>query len=300
MDRVLASVDGRIVTERDIRYRVLEARLRDADLWREPEEMLSELLVTEAVDDLLLWLHFWRAEIEPDDAAAQARADERWKEWSRLAGNEWELGKRIADSGLREEEVRVWLKEEAKRDLATERAIGARLDQSLLNREETAADIRRVRLAHILVVPDDATDLAKADAEQRALRIRLHLEEGFEFERAAAIFSDDKATAKTGGDLGWIEPAKLDSTVRDAIVGLQPGESTRPVAMADGWHLFRVGNVETAARAELAETVEALKLGALRQLRSEKEVTLAQGLKLLPLPGEMTNASQAGAGEPQD
>lgn len=300
MDRIMASVDGRIVTERDLRYRVFEARLRDESLWREPDGILAELLLTEAVDDLLLWQHFWRAELEPEDAEAQARADERWKEWERLAGSPWNLRQRLSEAALGEEEVRVWLQAEAKRDLVTDRAIGARLDQSLLNREASIAAGNRVRLAHILLVPAGADAKAAAEAEQQALQVRLHIEEGFPFSRAAAVYSDDAATRQAGGDLGWLAPAELAAEVADAVRNLSPGQTSRPVRMEDGWHLFHVLNVESPSRAEIGRAVETLKRTALVDLRTEREIKLAEGLKLLPLPALQEIPPQDPAAEARD
>lgn len=60
------------------------------------------------------------------------------------------------------------------------------------------------------------------------------------FEDLAKKHSKD-ASAKTGGDLGWMTPSSLVPEFAQAMVALKPGEFSRvPVKSQFGWHVIRL------------------------------------------------------------
>ena len=64
----------------------------------------------------------------------------------------------------------------------------------------------------------------------------------------AAIAADlsDGAEAAQGGDLGWRIVASLPTEASDAIAALEPGGTTQPIALDDGYHVYRL--IERADR----------------------------------------------------
>lgn len=61
-----------------------------------------------------------------------------------------------------------------------------------------------------------------------------------DFVKVAGNFSRDQNTAKTGGDLGWVEKGTQDSAIEKAVFGAKVGSLTGPVKSAYGWHVIEV------------------------------------------------------------
>jgi parvulin-like peptidyl-prolyl isomerase len=125
---------------------------------------------------------------------------------------------------------------------------------------------RQYHLAQIfLALPANAGASADADAKKRLASIRqLLAKPRADFAAIAAKDSDDKASAATGGDLGWLPEDRLRPAVRDAVAGMQEGAISDPLRTEDGWHLIRLLGTKPAAPAPLA-TVRPQLVQALRQ-----------------------------------
>jgi peptidyl-prolyl cis-trans isomerase C len=64
------------------------------------------------------------------------------------------------------------------------------------------------------------------------------------FAEAAAKVSEDAATAKNGGDLGWVTADTVDAKLADAIFNLKGGTMSGIVEGTDGYHLIYVEEQE--------------------------------------------------------
>jgi len=139
---------------------------------------------------------------------------------------------------------------------------------------------RQYHLAQIfLALPANATATAEADAKKRLAAIRQQLAKPHaDFAAIARADSDDKASAASGGDLGWLPETRLRPQVRDAVAGMQEGTISESLRTEDGWHLIRVIGTKPAAPAPLAD-VRAQLVQALRQQRmAATEKTLIEDL----------------------
>jgi hypothetical protein len=127
---------------------------------------------------------------------------------------------------------------------------------------------RQYHLAQIFVaLPQNATAAAEADATKRLASVRQLLGKSHaDFAAIARRDSDDKATAESGGDLGWLPEDRLRPEVREAVGGMQENAVSEPLRTPDGWHLIRLIDTKPAAPAALAD-VRAQLVQALRQQR---------------------------------
>ena len=95
----------------------------------------------------------------------------------------------------------------------------------------------RRKISHILFAINAQTDgktaLAKAQKAKQELTSK-------DFAALAAEVSDDKLTAKHGGDLGLFNAGAMEKAFEDAVGKLKLGQVSEPVQSSFGYHLIKV------------------------------------------------------------
>ena len=95
----------------------------------------------------------------------------------------------------------------------------------------------RRKISHILFAvnakTDDKSALAKAVKAQEDLKTK-------DFSAIAAEVSDDKLTAKKGGDLGLFIVGSMEKSFEEAASALKAGEECKPGKSSFGYHLIKV------------------------------------------------------------
>jgi peptidyl-prolyl cis-trans isomerase D len=94
----------------------------------------------------------------------------------------------------------------------------------------------RRKISHILFAINDKTD--EKTALEKALQAKKELANK-DFSTLAAEVSDDKLTAKTGGDLGLFTAGTMEKAFEEAASSLQLGEVSEPVKSPYGYHLIK-------------------------------------------------------------
>lgn len=103
-----------------------------------------------------------------------------------------------------------------------------------------------IKAKHILIAPDTSDDMtteekekAEKEAKKEAEDIIKKLDDGEDFEKLAKKYSDDSATAKKGGDLGWISTGDMVDEFDSAAFKLKKGKYTdEPVKTTYGYHII--------------------------------------------------------------
>lgn len=130
--------------------------------------------------------------------------------------------------------------------------------------------IQQARLRHILIQPNAI--VTSMDAQLRLESLRERILAGSDFAALARANSDDPTTATSGGELGWVNPANLPQSYREAIGGLQAGDLTEPFQTQAGWHLAQV--LERRERDAGATIAREEATEAIRQRKAEEETEL--------------------------
>ncbi|MGB6482235.1 MAG: SurA N-terminal domain-containing protein [Candidatus Acidiferrales bacterium] len=203
--------------------------------------------------------------------ASDGEVEDRFTQ-SKSSFTEDEFQKKLQESGLTVDD----LKNEIRRELSI---------QKLLNREVVAkikvtdADVTdfyeknkaqfsvaepQYHVAQIVVTPhpdpgihnrknDDATTPDQAKRKVEMLESRLAA--GADFSGLAMDYSED-ANASNGGDLGFIPESSLNQTdpaLKNAVLGLQPGQVSKPVVLKDGYHILKLIAREQAGQRQLSD-----------------------------------------------
>jgi peptidyl-prolyl cis-trans isomerase D len=95
----------------------------------------------------------------------------------------------------------------------------------------------RRKISHILFAVNKETDDKAALAEAQKAKAELANKD---FAKLAAEVSDDKLTAKNGGDLGLFNAGSMEKSFEEAVSKLKLGEVSEPVKSSFGYHLVKV------------------------------------------------------------
>ncbi len=103
--------------------------------------------------------------------------------------------------------------------------------------KDTYATPERRKISHILFMVNDKID--DKTALEKALKAKQDLATK-DFATIAKEVSEDKLTAKTGGDLGLFNAGSLEKPLEDAATALKLNEVSNPVKSKFGYHLIKV------------------------------------------------------------
>ncbi|MGJ0485080.1 MAG: SurA N-terminal domain-containing protein [Methylomicrobium sp.] len=95
----------------------------------------------------------------------------------------------------------------------------------------------RRKISHILFAVNPQTDEKAALAKAQKAKAELANKD---FAKLAAEVSDDKLTAKSGGDLGLFNAGSMEKSFEEAVSKLKLGEVSEPVKSSFGYHLIKV------------------------------------------------------------
>ncbi len=97
-----------------------------------------------------------------------------------------------------------------------------------------------VRAKHILISFDPADPVERGRAFERINDIREKLLAGENFERLARAHSDDSASAKRGGDLGWSPRGAFAAPIEEFCWQAELGALSDVIQTQYGFHLVMV------------------------------------------------------------
>lgn len=153
----------------------------------------------------------------------------------------------------------------------------------------------RRKISHILIAAD-ASDVKGAEtALSRAKEIRERILKDGDFSTVAKEVSEDPVSAKSGGDLGYLNRDALDPVISDAAEKLTLGEVSVPVRSSFGYHLIKLTELIPASykpfdavKAEIREEAQ--------KNKAESEF-FARGQKLAELTFEHPDTLEVAASE---
>ena len=98
-----------------------------------------------------------------------------------------------------------------------------------------------VKPAHILLrLGQKASSEEQAKAKNRADSIYNALRKGASFAALAQKYSDDKGSAKRGGEIAWISKGQTVKAFENAAFSMKVGELSKPVLSEYGYHIIKL------------------------------------------------------------
>ena len=146
-------------------------------------------------------------------------------------------------------------------------------DSVLMEQFEAVKDGYQVstqaRVAHILLMQQDAETATEYQA--RIDEVGARLAAGEDFAEVAADASDDVGSAGFGGELGFTDGSAFPEPMENAIVALEVGAISAPVATDAGTHFIRVEERIAGENAEFESLREELAL-AIQESDAQREL----------------------------
>lgn len=123
--------------------------------------------------------------------------------------------------------------------------------------EEFKVEEKR-KVSHILIrIPQDAGEKAKNEARAKLQQIKQKLDEGASFAELAREYSDDKVSAKEGGDLGYFTYDTMTPEFSKAAFSLKKvGDISDIVETPYGLHLIKLTGIKPAHQKSFEEVKE--------------------------------------------
>jgi peptidyl-prolyl cis-trans isomerase D len=137
-------------------------------------------------------------------------------------------------------------------------------------------NVRHILFKTPLPGPDGKVDQKGIDAaHQKADDVLKQLKAGGDFAALAKKYSEDTASAKSGGSLGWIQRGRFGSADEDKIVfALSKGGTSDVIATGSGFDIVRVDDKQDAHVQPLAEVTAQIE----PKLKQEKSSQAVEGM----------------------
>jgi parvulin-like peptidyl-prolyl isomerase len=164
------------------------------------------------------------------------------------------FNKELAANGFTAEGYRHFLKDQIMRSRIADAIIKPKLsmaDDKLREYYKNHADnylAPQVRVSQILIqVPAEAKPKDWETAKTKIEKVLQGIKKGETFEKMAALYSDDKATAHSGGDLGFFTKGEMIPSLEAVVFAMEIGGVTGVIQSSQGLHLFKVADKKPGA-----------------------------------------------------
>jgi len=137
----------------------------------------------------------------------------------------------------------------------------------------------RVKARHILVkVKKEFTDEEKEAARRKIEGLLERVKKGEDFVELAKTYSDDPASARVGGDLGYFQRGRMVKPFEDVAFSLKPGEVSDIVETRFGYHIIKVEDRKPAETIPLEKVKKSIREKLQKEMRDAEISKFIQNL----------------------
>src|SRR6478736_8343887 len=262
LDRAVAVVNDGIVTESDLQEQMamITERLAEQKTPQPPPDVLRK----QVLDRLVIQeIQLQRAEKVglkiTDEQLNEQLADIAKRNNITLA----QLPAALAQQGIEYAGFRDNMRKEMtlqrlrQRDVLSKINVTPReLEQFLERMKKLPSETDEYNVSHILLaIPPEATQAQVKEVEQLAEQIYTRSQDE-DFGRLAVAYSNSQ-TALEGGTLGWRKGPELPTVLAEIVVGLKPGDVSRPMVTPTGYHLVKLNEVRSTDGSHIEDQVHA-------------------------------------------
>ena len=211
-------------------------------------DTLRRQVLDQLIDDKLIVAEAKKQNIVVPQAELNRQIDQALAEAKERLGGEVAFHQQLAKENTTEARLRERYRGDIERQMLEQRVVQKALPKKPVSQTEAEAYYTthrdkfpkvpaQLRLSVIQITPaPDSVTLNAARAKIEAIRRRIL--GGEKFAKVAAETSDDPASGKSGGDLGFFRRGQMEPTIEDAAFALPDGKLSQPVRTPYGWHLI--------------------------------------------------------------
>lgn len=254
----------------EIAYRLPSVReVAERFVYRDDDSRMARALSAAARDEVV------------SEAAVQSEVDLLCAQF----GDEAICEEALRDSALDKEklrgELRAHIRERAWLEKQTVVSVNAEEARASFDAHpEQFALPQRYRASHIfLAAPAGTATEVTAEKQSMIQGLGVRLLAGEKFEQIAEEASEDEATKKRGGDLGYFSAVRMPAEFMAEIEKLQPGEISAPVQSHLGFHILRLTETKAPRPLSFEETRPEIELALANAKRVQLVAQVSERLR---------------------
>ena len=257
VDRVLATVDGEIITFVD--YQQFANSISEI----EKKDGIDERLLKGLIEEKIILQEAKRKGIEVSETEVDRSIDE-FKADNGLSQDDFE--KLLREDGLNIPKYKDFVKNE----LMSLKLIHENIDSKIIITDREIEDLYYARRKDYLIcseklevkaifirLKEDATPTEITDLKLRALKIAEQLKEGTNFDLLVEQYSDEPLKTHEG-ILGCFVKGALIPPLDNKVFSMKEGETSDPVWVSEGVYILRITNREPESYKTIEEVREEL------------------------------------------
>ena len=133
----------------------------------------------------------------------------------------------------------------------------------------------RYRASHLFLAAPKESPPPVVDLKRRTVdSLSLRISHGESFSELVALLSEDEATKKRGGDLGFFSESRMPPDFFAIVAKMQIGEISPPVRTVLGFHIIQLTDAKPARQLSLTEAAAEIRLN----LENEKRHIATESL----------------------
>lgn len=244
---VFATVGASEITRQDYDSALYRAKRSRFYHGKPPEEQVTALeedVAREMIDRMLLLQEARHRGLKPDEKGIQSQLDQYEQRYAGSA--RWQEQKATLLPALRqrleEDSLLVQLETGARRLTPPGRDALVRYYEA---NPDKFTEPARNRVSLILLTVDPSSPRSVWDAAmEEGVMLVGRLEKGANFAELAHMHSGD-ASAKNGGDMGYLHEGMLSPAAQEVVNGLDVGDTSEPVRLLEGVAILRLDDRTT-------------------------------------------------------
>lgn len=246
LDRVVAVVDNRAITQTELDSRVQDVQVRSqAAGMRLPEaDILNKQIIDQLISETLQLEMADRYGVQVSDQEVNASIGNIIQN---AQMTEQQFVQQLASEGVSINEFRASIRRQLTMRSITEGLVSRRIriSEQEVDNFLKSADAQfwvspDYHLGHILVaLPSSPSSEAIVEAEEKANALYEKLKAGANFAEVA-IAESNGPSALQGGDLGWRKSAELPTLFAELLPPLNNGDVTKPTRSQAGFHIIKL------------------------------------------------------------
>lgn len=251
LERVVAIVNDGVVLQSEYEELLAQAiaRLRQNNTQLPPGDALQRQVLDRLIMDEIQWQRTQRIGIEVSDEQLNSELDRVAQAYGLTLA---QLPEVLAREGVNYAAYREVTRKDMARQLLRRREVlnavnitPRELDQAVERLKRMPDEQSEYNYSHILIeLPFDATREQQDETARRADEVYQRAQSE-DFAQLAATFSNSES-ALEGGNMGWVQGARLPTQLATTIATLKPGEVSRPISDPYGFHIVKLNEVRTS------------------------------------------------------